>query len=65
MKIERATERDSNFIEGLLHIWEASVRETHDFLKYSDIDAIRNKYSKLSRKQDTKNQQRSAHYALR
>lgn len=41
MKIETATNRDDALVGYLLDIWEASVRETHDFLRDNDIRNLR------------------------
>lgn len=41
MKIETAMNRNDDFVEHLLNIWEASVRETHDFLTDSDVRNLR------------------------
>lgn len=41
MKIETATNRNSEFINELLGVWEVSVRATHHFLMEDGINAIK------------------------
>lgn len=41
MEIKTATDRTSEFISGLLNVWEASVRATHNFLMEDDINFIK------------------------
>lgn len=33
--------RDDSLVESLLHVWEASVRKTHDFISNTDIRNLR------------------------
>ncbi|MBQ4615931.1 MAG: GNAT family N-acetyltransferase [Mailhella sp.] len=33
--------RGADFVEGLLAVWESSVRATHDFLKEGDVEYLR------------------------
>ena len=50
MEIIKIVRRERNLLEILMIIWEDSVRHTHDFLRESDIKALRPLVSKnLSR----------------
>lgn len=41
MEIIKIVRRERNLLEILMIIWEDSVRHTHDFLRESDIKALR------------------------
>lgn len=41
LKIVKVTERDSVLIQNLLDIWESSVKATHLFLSYNEINNIK------------------------
>lgn len=41
MEIIKIVRRERNLLETLMLIWEDSVRHTHDFLRESDIKALR------------------------